>query len=322
MDISIPYYEDMSRISNSNIGWFLNNGPSYLHKKLTGVIPDETGPQLEKGTMIHEFILQPEEFSKDYLVIPRGVKSPASDKQESFCKSLINTVEIEPIKALLSAYKANYSIVGKSEGKMLVEATEMANNLKEYIELIKEGKKLITSNALKKCVDSLESIQNHKFASTLLNNENWTEFHEFHINWEYNGLKCKSLLDCVKFDYRRKICQLIDLKTTVKLWHFEDSMKTYDYLRQLCFYKMALMWYLKNECNEDVNEWNFEYYIVAIDSTSTSEIRVFEFTEEQVTSRKDTIENALEHIKWHTENNLWDHSLEYYKGNGCESIDL
>ena len=85
---------------------------------------------------------------------------------------------------------------------------------------------------------------------------------------------------------------------------------------------MALLWYLKNECNEDISEWNFEYYIIAIDSTSTSEIRVFEFTEKQVTSRKDTIENALEHIKWHTENNLWDHSLEYYKGNGCESIDL
>lgn len=26
MDISIPYYEDMSRISNSNIGWFLKKG--------------------------------------------------------------------------------------------------------------------------------------------------------------------------------------------------------------------------------------------------------------------------------------------------------
>ena len=30
MDISIPYYEDKTRISNSNIGWFLNKGPAYF----------------------------------------------------------------------------------------------------------------------------------------------------------------------------------------------------------------------------------------------------------------------------------------------------
>lgn len=27
MDISIPYYEDNTRISNSNIGWFLKKDP-------------------------------------------------------------------------------------------------------------------------------------------------------------------------------------------------------------------------------------------------------------------------------------------------------
>lgn len=41
MDISIPYYEDKTRISNSNIGWFLNKGPAYLHKMLTEDVPEE-----------------------------------------------------------------------------------------------------------------------------------------------------------------------------------------------------------------------------------------------------------------------------------------
>jgi hypothetical protein len=128
MDLSIPYYEDNSRISNSAIGWFINNGPSYLHKKLTGQIPDEKGPQLERGTMIHEYILQPDEFGGDYIVAPAMMKRPISDKQEAFCNSLLKSIEIEPDKRLLTAYKANYSIVGKSEAKMLSEATEMANS--------------------------------------------------------------------------------------------------------------------------------------------------------------------------------------------------
>ena len=36
MEITVPYYEDVERISNSNIGWFLKKGPAYLHSMLTG----------------------------------------------------------------------------------------------------------------------------------------------------------------------------------------------------------------------------------------------------------------------------------------------
>ena len=62
------YYSDRSRISNSNIGWFLNKGPAYLHKMLTEDVPEEKNSILARGTMIHEYLLQPEEFQKDYVV--------------------------------------------------------------------------------------------------------------------------------------------------------------------------------------------------------------------------------------------------------------
>ena len=51
MDISIPYYEDMSRISNSNIGWFLKKGPRYLKDMLDGKIEGLKASFLDKGTM-------------------------------------------------------------------------------------------------------------------------------------------------------------------------------------------------------------------------------------------------------------------------------
>ena len=54
MDISIPYYEDMSRISNSNIGWFLKKGPRYLKDMLDGTTEGLKAKFLDKGTMIHE----------------------------------------------------------------------------------------------------------------------------------------------------------------------------------------------------------------------------------------------------------------------------
>lgn len=320
MDLSIPYYKDNTRISNSALGWFMNNGPSFLHKKLSGLIPEEKGPQLEKGTMIHEYILQPEEFNKDYLLFS-GTK-PKSEQQSKFCEALINNTEIEPDKRLLSAYNKAYSIVGKSAEKMLSEARKIASELNPYIDALKDGRKLISMYDVQKCQDVLHNIEQHKAASVLLNNPDWEEYHEFHINWECCGVKCKSLLDCVKFDFENKRCQLIDLKTTVKLWHFQDSIHQYDYMRQLCFYYMAIRWYLIHEKSEDPDEWKWEYYIVAIDSAQNSDIRVFEFHKADVIDRMADISDTILDIKWHQSNNLWEHTKEYYVGNGCETLDL
>ena len=62
MVIDVPYYSDNTRISNSAIGWFLKKGPKYLRDMLDGKEKGLELPQLERGTMIHEYILQPEEF--------------------------------------------------------------------------------------------------------------------------------------------------------------------------------------------------------------------------------------------------------------------
>ena len=99
MDISTPYYEDMSRISNSNIGWFINNGPAYLYRMLHGLEQGATGPQLAKGTMIHEYLLQPDEFYKDYICYkgekPKSdnVKKVIEEVKKMFRPEFINRVD-------------------------------------------------------------------------------------------------------------------------------------------------------------------------------------------------------------------------------------
>ena len=141
MDISIPYYEDLSRISNSNIGWFLQKGPAYLHMMLTDPPPEEKNPVLERGTMIHEYLLQPEEFQKDYVVWNKS--RPSSAQQEKFCQALASSIEIEPNKAILSAYKESYSTKGKSDDLMLSEGLKIASTLKDYIDFLKSNDKRI-----------------------------------------------------------------------------------------------------------------------------------------------------------------------------------
>lgn len=342
MDISVPYYEDLTRISNSNIGWFLNKGPAFLHKMLTDPPPEEKNPVLERGTMIHEYLLQPEEFQKDYVIWDKS--RPSSAQQEKFCQAYASSLEIEPNKAVLEAYKAAYSTKGKTEETMLSEGSKIASTLKDYIDYLKSGDQRIMIGPydyqmLKKIRNN---IQSHKLAKPLLAGpvaervwkfgadeackqiaqEGMLFQHEFHINWEDSGIKCKSLLDSLTLDFKHKKATIMDLKTTAKLWHFEDSIEMYDYCRQLCYYTMAVKWYLDNELTEDSFEWTFEYYIIGIDTTGSNEIRVFKIKPGIVEDRKDTIYKALFEIAWHQANNKWEHSREYYEGDGSESLNL
>ena len=345
MDTSIPYYSDVSRISNSNIGWFLQKGPAYLHKMLTDPPPEEKNPVLERGSLIHMYLLQPEEFLKTYVVWDKS--RPFSAQQEKFCQALANTVEIEPNRAILSAYKEAYSTAGKSEDKMLSEGLKIASTLKEYIDYLKdpERKQMISPSEYQMLKKIRNNIEAHKLASTLLwpveqmkrySGDGWDDvmnetshYHEFHINWGYNtifgDIDCKSLLDSLTLDFKNKKATIMDLKTTAKLWHFEESIDMYDYCRQLAYYSMAVRWYLVNECGvteDDIFEWEFKYYVIGIDTTGSYEIRVFYIDEYAVHSRLSIIYNALIEIAWHQKNNKWEHSRAYYEGDGSETLNL
>ena len=84
MIIDKPYYEDNTRISNSAIGWFLKKGPRFYRDMIDGKEEGLKLPQLERGTMIHEYILQPEEFWKDYEILDFEV--PKVKQQRDLCE--------------------------------------------------------------------------------------------------------------------------------------------------------------------------------------------------------------------------------------------
>lgn len=337
-EYEIPYYEDDSRISNSAIGWFLNKGPAYLRRMLDGKEKGLDLPQLRKGTMIHEFLLQPDQFWNDYVLFT-GEK-PKSAQAQKFCENLINTVEIEPNKQLSEAYRKSYSIVGKSEDKILSEALKISVEYKDYIEAIKSKKILISQYDLDQLMSIQHNIGAHKLARQLIrragDHGSIHIYHEFQINWDYlvcdefnhgayTPIACKSLLDSCTFNFDTKVCTIMDIKTTAKLWHFEDSMKEFDYCRQLYFYQEAVYWYMRNVLNlneDEISEWTFEYYIVAIDTTGSNEIRVFKLTSSQVSSRGVIVNDFMYDWLWHIATDNYEHSRAYYVGDGSETLNL
>ena len=337
-EYDIPYYEDNTRISNSAIGWFLNKGPAYFRNMLDGKEKGLDLPQLRKGTMIHEFLLQPDQFWNDYVLFD-GEK-PKSAQAQKFCENLINTVEIELNKQLSDAYRKSYSIVGKSEDKILSEALKISVEYKDYIEAIKSKKILISQYDLDQLMKIQHNVGEHKLARQLIRRAgehgSIHVYHEFQINWEYwttddlnhgayTPIACKSLLDSCTFDFNARVCTIMDIKTTAKLWHFEDSMKEFDYCRQLCFYKEAVYWYLSNVLelsNDEFDKWTLRFYIIAIDTTGSNEIRVFTLGSAQVNSREETINKFMVEYLWHLGTENWDHSYDYYTGDGSEILIL
>jgi hypothetical protein len=234
-----------------------------------------------------------------------------------------------------------------SDKACLEKALEIEKRLKDYISFLRchDNRIMITPYDYMMLEKIEQNICSHKLAFDIIwplgkykgielngyssEDVNTTNNHEFHINWEYfadnktsHKVDCKSLLDGLTLDFKNKKAIIYDLKTTQKLWHFKDSIEQYDYLRQLAYYTLAVKWYLLFVCDQNANEWTFEYYIIGIDTTGSYEIRVFKIDESNVQSRFEIIRDAISEIYWHQSNDKWEHSRAYYEGDGSETLNL
>lgn len=339
MIIDKPYYEDNTRISNSSIGWFLKKGPLYFRNMLDGKEEGLKLPQLEKGTMIHEYILQPDEFWNDYIILEYDV--PKVKQQKEFCDWYATFKATDPLededKILLNAYNKAYSNKLSDDSKLAI-AKDFIQRYDEYIKSksLNNTKKAISFADLNMLKTIKSNIEKHKKANKLLTDTPGVESHnEFHINWTFpiktDSLKmdenkiwyapCKSLLDRCIFDHVNKKIILIDLKTTSDVYNFKHSVEEFDYYRQIAYYLLAITWYMKDQ-DIDVSDYDCEAYIIAIQTNSNYEVRVFNmFNETELDSSKNIIINALSELSYHYQTNNWEHTRSYYEGNGTEELE-
>jgi len=329
MEITIPYYEDNSRISNSALGWFLIS-PKYFKDRLDGIETFTATKAMDNGTMVHMYLLQPDEYKKTYKIL--NFTTPTSPQQKKFCQDYIDSKAATAILKASEAFKLNYSTNGKSDEDSAAKGLEMALKLKSYIKWLKAGGDsgttitYSTSNSLK---ITKENVMLHKKAKELLFNNGdspeYETYNEFHINWDItlkNGhkLDCKSLIDRLIIDHKNKVITLVDIKTTANVSDFGDSFKKYDYGRQMSFYWAAIYWYFTNELKIDISDYEHETNIVAIQNNGNYSCRVFKVEDNIIVNKTEQILQILSDIDWHFSQNMWDYTKEYYEGDGVESL--
>lgn len=329
-----PYYQDKTRISNSDIGFFIKNGPKFLRDYLDGKEEGLSGAQLEKGSMIHAYLLQKEEFWGMYKI--REFKEPTKQKgifiSNYIRHNSVSSIELEDISdesLMLRAYKEAYSNK-KSDNVILSEAKEIIDEYKDYIEAMNDmdNRISITHADLQMLTTIEQNVLDHKFAKDLI----WTKpeqeliiHNELHVNWTYMiddlvEIPCKSLIDRVIINTEKKTITLVDIKTTSKLNNFKESFDLYDYKRQMAFYSSAIRCYVKEELGFEVSDFDITVYIVAISNHGSYGVRVFEIPLEELIYGATEIGEAMNKISWHIAENLWDHSYAYYISNGVENL--
>lgn len=327
-------------VSNSSLSWF-EISPKYFKECIEGNIERLEKDYFELGTKLHMFLLQPEEFNNNYVYLEYD--TPRGDKQKNFCNDYISLKEKAKKKdedAAIRAFQKNYVTKGKSEDKVKEEALELYTSLKKYLiylEKAKEFKDILNYTTVKYLEEAKRQVTNHKLANELVYTkidnvvDDIEEHNEFELIWQHpimKDVKSSSTLDRLVIDHNKKIIKLIDLKTTARLSSFVESFEKYKYYRQLAYYWMAIEYYFKEELKDkNINDYKRETYIVALqtnNNTNTSnmltECKVFNVDDEWLNRGKIEIEDLLTTLVWHYDNNLWDHTKEYYEGNGSTKL--
>ena len=328
MTIDTEYYSDNTRISNSSLGWFLKS-PRYFRDRLDGNISEEPTAAMLSGTLTHLYLLQQEEFKKQYRML--DFEAPTAPLQKKFALDYIRSEQTDTNLRAHEAFNCCYSTTGMSDEKITAKGLEMAENMKQYIEWLsanENNQQTITSSKLNSLRVTKENVRLHKLAKELLLNDSDSPelktHSEFHINWEItvDGVKtaCKSLIDRLIIDHANKKVTLVDIKTTANVNDFSKSFNEYDYGRQMAFYWAAIYWYFTNELKIELDEYQHNTYIVAIQNNNGYACRVFSVNDSVILDKTTTIKQILTNINWHSTNNKWDYTKEYYEGDGSEPL--
>lgn len=328
------YYKEKG-VSSSSLKWF-EISPKYFKRRLDEEIADEKRSWLELGKKVHMAILEPDEFEKNYIYLE--YTQPSSPNQKKFCEEYVDLRKKHPKATKKShkkqAYSKSYNVKGKKDDAVEKEADKLYKKLKDYIDYLEkrdEYKDILTKADWDKILELKEETYIHKAAKDIMAldkdpfDTNIEAFSELAIFWYYpdTDLQCKSMLDRVVIDHNEKVIRLIDVKTTSKIGDFKDSFEDFKYYRQLAFYWMALFYELEKGSMKDkvnLDEYKKESYILTLNTRDFPEARLYKIPEHKLDEGLSEIDKLISDIKWHFDNEVWNHTREYYENDGIENL--
>lgn len=288
---------------------------------------EESTRYFNLGTLLHDYVENPENFSLISVDKPGDALGEAADLVLKYCKDL----RTEPTDSIVLSMCRQIRWNDRYGDAAIIKnaSPKIIPYVEEALHAYNENKKSIDSTTREKLNNCIESLNGNPVARQLLypsfDNENQEHLVDHAIYWTLvnDNLKCKALLDKVIIDHAKKEVKIIDLKTTGNgsVYQFapyggipaegKTPFERYRYYRQLAWYTTAIAQYLISEGYKE-EEYTLKCYLVVVETTKLYQTAVYEIDTGKWIFHKGytEIRNLLKRIIKHRDLNNWSDSLE------------
>lgn len=288
---------------------------------------------MERGSIIHKFIEEPENFL--FLEIDKP-----SDKLGEVADEAIRNVKLRieelgnPSATIidLDPYVINACRAIGWNSKYGDEALlKNAGVIKPYINQMLEddGTKITTDRKSKEIItNAIQSLYKHKIATLELLDEYSTKdnvkvYKEESIYWKLpysdNGeekyLDCKAKIDQFRIQFDEKVIVINDLKTgEFNIGNFDGTFKYKRIARQLAWYKKAVIEFcMQKEIN--IDHFEFKFNVIAVETKDEFRTAVFPVNDLWILKGQEEYTSLLQRIIFHKQNGF-EMSMEEYMNDG------
>lgn len=226
---------------------------------------------------------------------------------------------------------------GGTEEKALKDFSD--NGMAYYQSLMDNiGKVVVDISLLDKAKRVAELLRKDEFTKDIFsdNDHDIEYFPKFAIEWKYlnsdgQDIDCKSELDIIKIDHKKKVIYPKDLKTAYDNENFDYSYIKYRYDLQAAFYYLAIKHWATQEGMSDYTVYPMEFIVGDTSANNRRPIR-YKLQMSDITNAISGysirgnyykgIRELIDEISWAEKTNNWNVSKEVFDNNGILKINI
>ena len=316
------FYKNKFYFSYSSINKLLFSPRSFYSHYVLNQREDSIDPHLVGGRVLHCLLLEPENFEKDFILMPD--KFPTDSNRILIDNIFKNYLSIENNTLLLEEFQKEiltdllnsnlYQTLKTDQQRLDKILTDQNKNYFEFLKT-KQDKALVDPIIYANCIETVAMLKSNLEVRALLyldkeiSDDHITVFNELPLKHNVNNLPFgyKGILDNVVIDTESKTIFINDLKTTGKgLLDFPETVKYYKYwIQASMYYHLIYDKYVKDK--PDAKDWNIVITFIVVDKYN--QIYPFQVSQESLDVWLKDFDKIIDIVKYHYENK--DFTLPY-----------
>jgi len=316
------FYKNKFYFSYSSINKLLFSPRSFYSHYVLNQREDSIDPHLVGGRVLHCLLLEPENFEKDFILMPD--KFPTDSNRILIDNIFKNYLSIENNALLLEEFQKEiltdllnsnlYQTLKTDQQRLDKILTDQNKNYFEFLKT-KQDKALVDPIIYANCIETVAMLKSNLEVRALLyldkeiSDDHITVFNELPLKHNVNNLPFgyKGILDNVVIDTDSKTIFINDLKTTGKgLLDFPETVKYYKYwIQASMYYHLIYDKYVKDK--PDAKDWNIVITFIVVDKYN--QIYPFQVSQESLAAWLKDFDKIIDIVKYHYENK--DFTLPY-----------